>query len=132
MLDNFFNDFARPMKDTRRVNPVMSTDIMENDGGYELAIDLPGFRKEDVKAELRNGYLTVTAERSATEENEETGRCLRRESFRGTCSRSFYVGERVKQESIKARFENGQLLIAIPKPQPELNDESLNAIAIEG
>jgi len=132
MLDEFFNDFTRPMKDTRKVNPVMSTDIKEFENGYELAIDLPGFKKEDVKAELKNGYLTVSAERKSEEENAENGRYLRRESFRGTCSRTFYVGERVKQEDIKARFENGLLIIAIPKPQPEIPDESKRYIAIEG
>ena len=122
LFDDFFDDFARPARNAVRystpANNVMRTDIKENDAGFELDIDLPGYKKEDVKAELKDGYLTISAEtRTDNDEKEENGKYIRRERYYGTCSRSFYVGKEVTQDEIRARFEDGILKVAVPKKQ---------------
>ena len=111
---------------------LMKTDVKETEGAYELAIDLPGAKLEDVTAELKNGYLKVTAEsKRETEDTDEAGTYLRKERFEGTCSRSFYVGNQLTEEDIKAKFENGVLHITVPKQaRKELEDKK--TIAIEG
>lgn len=111
----------------------MKTDIRESDTGYELDIDLPGYKKENVKAELKNGYLTINAEsRQDNDQKDETGKYIRRERYYGTCSRSFYVGEDVLQEDIKAKFEDGILKVAIPKKETKPAIEQSKYIPIEG
>ena len=127
MLEGLMNDFSS----NRALRPLMSTDVKEFEAGYELAIELPGFGKDDIKAELKDGYLTVSAEKKSEEENAENGKYLRRESFTGSCSRSYYVGHRVNREDIKAKFENGVLVLLVPKPQNNLS-EADRYIAIEG
>ena len=122
LFDDFFNDFDRPVralmtKPAKQV--VMNTDVREKDGSFELDIDLPGYKKEDVKAELKDGYLTVSAIRKS-EDEEKDGKYIRRERFYGSCSRSFYVGEAIGQEDIKAKFEDGILKLSVPKKEPEL------------
>ena len=97
LFDDFFDDFARPARNAVRFNTpannIMRTDIKESEDGFELDIDLPGYKKEDVKAELKDGYLTISAQtRSDNDEKEENGKYIRRERYYGTCSRSFYVG----------------------------------------
>src|SRR5699024_10874335 len=88
----------------------MKTDIREHDTGYELDIDLPGFKKDEIKAELENGYLTISATKSANnDEKDKKGKYIRRERYAGTMQRSFFVGDDVTQEDIKAKFENGIL-----------------------
>ncbi|WP_418240981.1 Hsp20/alpha crystallin family protein, partial [Ellagibacter isourolithinifaciens] len=111
---------------------LMRTDIKEHDDGFEMTIDLPGFKKEDVQAELKDGYLTVNAETKTetSEGDEKKGTWVRKERFEGKCSRTFYVGEDVKEEDIKARFENGTLVIDVPKPQPQPKLEEKKTIAI--
>ena len=136
LFDDFFDDFYRPArKNVQRGVPataVMKTDILEQADCYELDIDLPGYKKEDVKAELKEGYLTIQAS-SHTEKNEkdEKGRYLRRERYTGSCSRSFYVGETVTQEDIKAKFEDGILKVCIPKVEKKPAVEERKFIAIE-
>ena len=95
----------------------MKTDIQEYDDGYQLEIDLPGFKKDEVHAELKDGYLVVSAEKGLDEDEQDkkTGKYLRRERYAGSCQRSFYVGEGVKQEDLKAAFNNGILTVAVPK-----------------
>lgn len=111
---------------------LMKTDIQDKDGSYIMDIDLPGYRKEDIKAELNEGYLTISANRSYENEDKgENGQYIRRERFSGSCSRTFYVGEGVKQEDIKARFENGILTLSFPKEEPKKLPKN-NMIAIEG
>ena len=132
LFDNFFGDFIRPANKTNYPYMLMGTDIKENEDGYELDIELPGYKKEDVKAELKDGYLTVSAHTEREEDNGEKGKYIRRERYSGSCSRSYYVGKDVKQENIKARFEDGILKIAVPKPQIEAPKEENNYIAIEG
>ena len=127
LFDDFFEDFARPMRTVSRYNNtagIMRTDVKESDTGYELDIDLPGCKKENVKAELKNGYLTINAD--------ENGKYIRRERYYGTCSRSFYVGEDVQQEDIKARFEDGILKVTVPKKEAKPVIEESKYIPIEG
>ncbi len=136
LFDDFFDDFARPMRMTSRFNStngIMRTDVKESDAGYELDIDLPGCKKENVKAELKNGYLTINAETSQNnDQKDENGKYIRRERYYGTCSRSFYVGEEVQQEDIKARFEDGIMKVSVPKKEAKPVIEESKYIQIEG
>ena len=133
--DNFFDDFMdfpsrRMEQDFTNLGALMKTDVKELEDGYEVAIDLPGFKKEDVKAKLKDGYMTVTATRS-TEDEGESGKYLRRERYMGTVSRSFFVGRAITEEDIKARFENGILTIGLPKKEVRKADTE-RYISIEG
>ena len=103
---------------------VMKTDIKELEGGYELEIDLPGFTKEEVTAELKDGYLTISAAKGLDkdEQEKETGKYIRRERYAGNLSRSFYIGD-VKQEDVKAAFKNGILSISVPKEDKKAKEE---------
>ena len=136
LFDDFFDDFYRPARKAPQrgvpATAVMKTDIREQENSYELDIDLPGYKKEDVKAELKDGYLTIqAASHTEKEEKDENGRYLRRERYTGSCSRSFYVGEAVTQEDIKARFEDGILKVSIPKIEKKPAVEERKYIAIE-
>ncbi len=112
---------------------LMDTDVKETEDGYEISMNLPGFKKEDVKGEVKEGYLTISASRdSNTEEKDENGKYIRRERYSGSCSRSFYVGEHVTEEDIKAKFEDGVLMIAFPKAETKPEVEEKHYIAIEG
>lgn len=111
---------------------VMKTDVKDINGMYEISMDLPGFSKGDINAELKDGYLTVSATRSVNKDDSSEGRYIRRERYSGSMSRSFYVGEAVKKEDIKARFENGILVLSIPKVPEQPKVETPNYIAIEG
>ena len=137
LFDEFFNDFARPVRGTVRYNNpsnnVMRTDVKEHKDSYELAIELPGYKKENVKAELKEGYLTITAAtNTANDQKDEHGKYIRRERFCGTCSRSFYVGEDIEQSDIKAKFEDGILKVFVPKKEQQPVVEKNNYITIEG
>lgn len=111
----------------------MRTDIKEQKDGYELEIDLPGYKKEDIAAELKDGYLTITASsKKEAEEKDEKGTYIRRERYSGSCSRSFYVGEDITQEDIKAKFENGILKIGVPKKDAKPKVPENKFITIEG
>ena len=137
LFDDLFDDFARPMNVIHYATPTpsaMKTDVKETDAGYELDIDLPGYKKEDVKAELKDGYMTISAEKKSEndEKDDKSGKYLRRERCYGSCSRSFYVGEEVTEEDIKAKFEDGILKISVPKKEPEPAVEQTKTIAIEG
>ena len=113
LFDDIFDDqFFMPRSD----NNMMKTDIKEMDNHYELAIDLPGMKKENVKISLENGYLTVHAKQEEkNEEKDKHGKFLRRERYYGESSRSFYVGDNVREEDINAKFEDGTLEIDVPK-----------------
>ena len=139
-FDPFWNDAAlermmnREARDTfgKRGANMMKTDVKQTDNGYEVAVDLPGCKKEDVQMDLNDGYLTIQAVRShSKDEKDEKGRYLRRESFSGTCARSFYVGD-VKKEDIHAKFEDGVLHVELPAPQQtKALPENPNLIEIE-
>ncbi len=111
---------------------VMKTDIRETDGGYELVVDLPGFKKDEIQLQLENGYLTISAAKGLDkDETDKEGRYLRRERYAGSMSRSFYVGENLTEEDVHAKFENGILKLAVPKME-EKRVEQKKQIAIEG
>lgn len=94
----------------------MKTDIYEKDGNYLIEMELPGYAKEDIKADLKDGYLTITAHKNETkEEKEAKGKCIHKERYTGTCSRNFYVGEDLTQEDVKAAFKDGVLRLVVPK-----------------
>ena len=108
LFDDFFTG--------NTTSDVMKTDIVEKDGNYEMSMELPGVKKEDIQMELKDGYLKVSATHgSNTEDKDEKGRVVRKERVSGSYSRSFYVGEGVKQEDLKAAFNNGILTVAVPK-----------------
>ena len=111
---------------------IMKTDIKELEAAYEMDIDLPGFKKEDVSAKLENGYLTISAATGVDkDEKNDKGVYIRRERYAGQCARTFYVGEDVKQEDIKAKFEDGILKVTVPKVEHKAV-EAKKYIAIEG
>ncbi|MBR6408295.1 MAG: Hsp20/alpha crystallin family protein [Clostridia bacterium] len=111
---------------------VMKTDVREHDDRYELAIDLPGFKKEELDLKLDNGYLTVTGAKGLDkEEKDKKGRLIRQERYAGTVQRSFYVGRTVTEEDVKAKFENGLLTLTLPKKNAQPLPEH-KTIMIEG
>ena len=131
--ENLFDDFMDFPFGGKKINTMMKTDIRDTDSTYELDIDMPGFKKEDIKAQLKDGYLTISASTSANnDEQDKDGRYIRRERYAGSCSRSFYVGEGVKEEEIRAKFENGILKLSIPKVENKPQVEEKKYIALEG
>ncbi len=142
--ENLFDDFMDfPFNDDLwgRKNPLygknakrmMKTDIRETEGSYELDVDLPGFKKDEIKASLENGYLTISAAKGLDkDEKDKDGKYIRQERYAGAMSRSFYVGDEVTQEDIKAKYEDGILKLSIPKKEKKPAVEQDNHIAIEG
>ena len=126
-LDIFDDVFADPFF-SEKENKIMRTDLKEKDGKYFLEIDIPGFDKDDIKIELQEGYLTITAEKD-DEKEDKHAKYLKRERFSGMCSRSYYVGDNVKEEDIKANFKNGILTVEFPK-EPEKKVEEKKYIPI--
>ena len=99
---------------------MMKTDLKEHDDGYELSVELPGFRKDQIELKLLGGYLTVTAAKGLEEEEKtRKGRIVHQERFTGSMSRSFYLGEHVTEENIRAKYENGVLTVDFPKAEPK-------------
>ncbi len=139
MMDDFFDHFddeffgrRNPLLGKHAKN-VMKTDIREKDGHYELDIDLPGFKKDEVSLSLQNGYLTVSANKGLDkDEKDKNGKMLRQERYAGSMARSFYVGEEVENEDVKAKFENGVLCITLPKQEDKKKLPKKQQIAIEG
>ncbi len=114
------------------VQRMMNTDIKETENGYELLVNLPGFNKSDIKGEVKDGYLTITASTSSDKgDKDKKGRYIRRERYQGTCSRSFYVGDNVTQDDIKAKYSDGVLNVLIPKIKDTPELENKRCIAIE-
>lgn len=128
--DPFFTSSRNALYGKHSKN-LMKTDVRETDGTYELDIDLPGFKKDEINAEIRDGYLTVSAAKGLDkDQSDKDGRYIRRERYAGQCSRSFYVGEGVTEQDISAKFEDGILRLSIPKKaQPQLPET--RRIAIE-
>lgn len=133
---NFFDDiFANPFGFGKAFErqAAMSTDIQEFSDKYELDLELPGFSKEDIQAELKNGYLSICASRTEDkEEKDSDGRYIRRERYSGSYQRNFFVGKEITKEDIKARFENGILKLSIPKKESHPALEENHTISIEG
>ena len=116
----------------KHVKNMMKTDIREHEKGYEVDIDLPGFKKDEIGIELENGYLTVSAAKGLDkDETDKKGKYIRRERYAGAMSRSFYVGEDVTEEDIHAKFENGILKLDVPKKEAKAV-ETKKHVAIEG
>ena len=132
LFDEMFKDpfFTRPFENSS--TQIMKTDIHEKNGNYMIEMELPGYVKEDIKADLKDGYLTITASKNETkEEKDSKGNCIRKERYTGTCNRSFYVGKELTQEDIKAAFSDGILRLSIPKEVPKAIEEQPRYIAIE-
>ena len=142
--ENLFDDFMDfPFDDDfwGRKNPLygknakrmMKTDIRETDGSYELDVDLPGFKKDEIQASLENGYLTISAAKGLDKDDKDKeGKYIRQERYAGAMSRSFYVGDEVIQDEIKAKYEDGILKLSIPKKEKKPAVKQDNHIAIEG
>ena len=144
MFDDFMRDF--PFFDENAGNKIvkklygrhaknmMKTYIKELEGGYELEMDLPGFTKDEITAELKDGYLTVSATKGLDkdEQEKETGKYIRRERYAGACQRSFYVGEDITEQDIKAEFKHGILKLFVPKKEAQPKVENKKYVAIEG
>ena len=140
LFDNFFDDdFTMPsvfggMNDAlygKHAKNIMKTDVRETDNTYELDIDLPGFKKEDVSLKLDSGYLTISAAKGLEKDEKEKkdGKYIRHERYEGQCSRSFYVGDGILAKDVSAKFEDGILKVSVPKAAPQV--ETNNVIAIE-
>ena len=139
LFDNFFDfpfydDKAEKKLYGHRAANLMKTDIKEKKDGYEVIMDLPGFKKEEVKVELNNGYLTVSAAKGLDEDDQdkETGKYIRQERYTGACQRSFYVGEDITEEDIKGEFKHGILKLFVPKKEAKPAVEQKKYITIEG
>ncbi len=135
-VDSMFDDFFEtPFWNNSRTvaRQTMSTDITESENGYQIEMDLPGFAKEDVNASLKDGYLTIAAcHENSNEEKDSAGKLIRQERYQGTCQRSFYVGDQITEEDIKANFKDGVLTLSIPKKEKQPEVEEKKYIAIEG
>ena len=138
--ENLFNDdwmnFSFPEVDKelygKHAGNVMKTDVRETDSGYEVDIDLPGFKKDEINVQLDNGYLSISAAKGLDkEEKNKEGKYIRKERYAGAMSRSFYVGDALTQEDIKAKYESGILRLSIPKKEAK-QVEATKRIAIEG
>ena len=118
----------------RHAKNLMKTDIKEMDNGYELIIDLPGFKKDEIKVSLDNGYLSIAAAKGLDQDEQEkdTGKYIRRERYAGSCERSFYVGEDITEEDIKGEFKHGILKLFVPKKEAKAAVPERKFIAIEG
>ena len=133
LLDDFFDHPHHSNHLRSYTSEMMRTDVKDLGNVYEMTMNLPGVKKENVKAELKDGYLTISAVSAArNDEKNSDGVYIRRERYAGSGSRSFYVGEDVKQEDIKAKFEDGALKLQVPKKNPETVAENTNYIQIEG
>ena len=141
--DNVFDDFFEfPFYDDKAEKKLyghhaanlMKTDIQEHDDGYTLEMDLPGFKKEEIQIELNNGYMTISAAKGLDEDEKDkkSGKYIRRERYTGSCQRSFYVGEDVTEEDIKAEFKHGILKLFVPKKEAKSAVEQKKYVSIEG
>lgn len=133
MTDPFESFFgSAPVQHTP--STIMHTDIKQTEAGFELTIDLPGFTKDNVQADLKDGVLTINAKTASETEEPEGGKgtWVRKERFSGQCTRSFYVGDDIEESEIKARFENGTLVIDVPKKVEQPKPDEKRTIAIEG
>ena len=127
------------LEDMFRIDPffseegskVMKTDIKEKDNEYQLAIDLPGYDKKDIRISIEDGYLNIHAKTNSEKEEKEEGRFVRKERYFGECSRSFYIGNNITEEEIKATFKNGTLKLEIPKKEEKKELPEKKYIQIE-
>ena len=142
LFDDFMDGFTFPAFSDidkalygKHARNLMKTDVKETDTGYEVDIDLPGFKKDEITLELKDGYLVISAAKGLDkdEKEKETGKFVRQERYAGSMRRSFYIGENVKEDDIHAKYESGVLKINIPKEEAkEPEAEKKKYIAIEG
>ena len=141
--DNVFDDFFEfPFYDDKAEKKLyghhaanlMKTDIQEHEDGYTLEMDLPGFKNDEIQIELNNGYMTISAAKGLDEDEKDkkSGKYIRRERYTGSCQRSFYVGEDVTEEDIKAEFKHGILKLFVPKKEAKPAVEQKKYVSIEG
>ena len=132
-VDNVFDDmFSFPSFFSMPSNRWMSTNVKDMGNDYQLEIELPGYKKEDIHAKLDNGYLTIAADQQSNNEvKDEDGKYIRKESYSGKCQRSFYVGEDLKEEDFKASFKDGILSVVFPKEKNQNKIENQRYIPIE-
>ncbi len=143
-LDDFFDFFPfvddKDFRNTEKklygknAGHIMKTDVKEMDDAFELEMDLPGFDKDEIKISLEDGYMTVNAVKGLDQDEKEkkSGKYIRRERYVGSCSRSFYVGENITEEDIKAEFKHGILKLTVPKKNPEKEIKEKKYVAIAG
>ncbi len=144
LFDDFFNFFPyvddKEFKNTEKklygknADHIMKTDVKELDDTYELEMDLPGFKKEEIQISLEEGYMTINAVKGLDQDEKEkkTGKYIRRERYVGSCCRSFYVGENITEEDIQAEFKHGILKLTIPKKDPKKEIKEKKYVAIAG
>ena len=140
LMDEWMKDMDREFFGKRNplyghhVKDLMKTDVREHEDGYELDIELPGFHKDEVQLTLENGYLNITAAKGLDkdETDKKSGKLIRQERYAGSLSRSFYVGEELTEEDIKAKLEHGVLSLQIPKKEKKPQLPEKKTIAIEG
>ena len=139
LFDEMFDEAFDMVPSFNRHNPLygkhgknlMKTDVRETDESYELDIDLPGFKKDEISAQVANGYLTISAQKGLDkDEKDKKGKYIRKERYAGSMSRSFYVGDNMKQEDIKAKFENGVLTLQVPKKEEIPEEQTKKFITI--
>ena len=140
--ENFIDDlFGFPMKEFddmerklygRKANRMMKTDIREKYDYYEVSVDLPGFKKEEITVELDNGYLTISAAKGLDKDENKKGKLIRQERYAGSMTRSFYIGDNVEKGDIEATYRHGVLTLTVPKKALEKKIPEKNLIAIEG
>lgn len=133
LFDDFFTDPFGMMVMPQRHDPLygkhsknlMKTDVRETEGSYELDIDLPGFKKDEITVEVKNGCLNISAAKGLDkEEKDKDGKYIRQERYAGSCSRSFYIGNEIDPAAVTAKFENGILQISVPKASRQLPAKS--------
>ena len=128
--DDFFGK-RNPLYGKKAKN-MMKTDVKEHETGYEVDIDLPGFKKDELNLDLTDGYLTISASKGLDKDEEDKkGKYIRKERYAGSMSRSFYVGDGITEDDIKAKYENGILKLSIPKKEAKAVEQKIH-IAIEG
>ena len=128
---DFFRGFNRPerMLYGKNAARMMKTDVKETDEGYELAVDLPGMKKDEIHLDLQNGYLTISTHKSLEDKEEKHGRLLRQERYTGTMQRTFYVGDGLTEEDVKAKYEDGVLTVTLPKKEAKVPEKKQILIA---
>ena len=132
MMNGFFDDSFWGSRSGLRTMTTMATDIFETKDGYEIEMDLPGFPKESIKAELKGGYLTILASYAGSDHEGREGSYIKRERYSGHYKRSFYVGTDVTEEDVEAEFKHGILKLFVPKKEHKDAVEQKKYIAIEG
>ena len=138
LFDDFMNDFSFPTFPNvdkelygKHAKALMKTDVREKDNSYELDIDLPGFKKDEIQAQISDGYLTISASKGLDkDQKDDKGRYIRRERYCGECSRSFYIGDGITEKDVSAKFEDGILKLSIPKKETKALPKP-NQITIE-